>query len=216
MSRALIFVNGLLADPGQARSLARPDDVIFAADGGARHAIALGLVPVTILGDLDSLTPDEIKTFVEMGIHVLRYPPMKDETDFELALRHVIRANHHPILVLGAYGGRLDQSLGNLALIAAPEAIAAEVRLDDGITEAFFISSHGTLTGTVGDLVSLIPWGVPAEAVHTEGLSYPLSHETLQPFHTRGISNLMLGETARISLKQGLLLCVHQRKPSSG
>ncbi len=216
MSRALIFINGPLHDPELVRAMARPDDRIFAADGGARHALALGLTPIAILGDLDSLSPEEVKTYLGMGIHVLRYPPVKDETDLELALNHVIRGGHHPILIIGGYGGRLDQSLANLALLAAPEAIAAGARFEDGLTEAFFITSQAVLTGAPGDLVSLLPWGVPAEGIHTEGLSYPLGHETLQPFRTRGISNQMLGETAKISLKQGLLLCVHQRTVEIG
>ncbi len=212
MSRALIFVNSPLENPGAARAFVQPDDVIIAADGGARIALSLGLVPQAILGDLDSLTDAEVNVFEDMGVHILRYPPAKNETDLELALNHAIEAGYSPIVIIGGYGGRVDQSIANLALLSAPDAIQAGARFDDGVTEAFYISSSGVIHGQPGDLVSLIPWGVPTEGVLTDGLSYPLHRETLHPYRARGVSNQLLGATATIRLKRGLLLCIHQRK----
>jgi len=66
--------------------------------------------------------------------------------------------------------------------------------------------------GKSGDTLSLLPWGMPAEGVSTQDLVYPLNNETLLPYRTRGISNLMLAESAKITLKHGLLLCIHRRK----
>ncbi len=212
MSRAIIFVNSPLENPGAARACVQPDDVIIAADGGARIALSLGLIPKAILGDLDSLTEAEIKVFEDMGVHILRYPAAKNETDLELALNHAIQAGYSPIVIIGGYGGRVDQSIANLALLSAPDAIQAGTRFDDGVTEAYYISGSGVVHGQPGDTVSLIPWGVPAEGVLTDGLAYPLSRETLRPYRARGISNQMLGETATVRLKRGLLLCIHQRK----
>lgn len=212
MSRALIFVNGQLGDPGRARSIVQPEDVILAADGGARHALALGLIPSAIIGDFDSLTESEIRVFTDMDVHMLRFPRSKDETDLELALAHAIRAGYSPIIIIGAYGGRLDQLLGNIALLASPEALVADVRLDDGITEAFFVNAKAQIRGQAGETVSLIPWGGPAVAVSTDGLVYPLNKETLLPDRTRSISNQMLAKTARVSLAHGLLLCIHIRQ----
>ena len=86
------------------------------------------------------------------------------------------------------------------------------MRLDDGVTEAFCITGKATLYGQPGETVSLIPWGLPAEGVTTDGLVYPLNKATLLPYRARGISNQMLADTAKISVKRGALLCVHQRK----
>ncbi len=213
MSKALIFVNSPLENPGAARALAQPGDRIIAADGGARIALSLGLIPNTILGDLDSLTKAETQVFETLGVQILRFPTNKDETDLELALNHALQAAYSPIIIIGGYGGRVDQSIANLALISAPNAIQASTRLDNGITEACFISDSGLIHGQPGDLISLIPWGIPAEGVLTDDLSYPLNHETLLPHRSRGMSNQMLGKTASIQLKRGLLLCIHQRSP---
>lgn len=210
--RAVIFINSPLPDPAAARACIQEGDTLIAADGGARVALALGLVPQAILGDLDSLTEAEIRVFQERGVHILRYPPAKNETDLELALAYALRAGHAPITVLGGYGGRFDQSLGNLAVLSAPEAIQAGTRLDDGLTEAFFIAHEASLHGAPGDTVSLLPWGVPAEGIETDGLYYPLHSETLFPHRSRGISNEMLATTASIRLQRGVLLCIHQRR----
>ncbi|PWH14830.1 MAG: thiamine diphosphokinase [Anaerolineae bacterium] len=209
--RAVIFINSSLPEPGVARACIQPEDVIIAADGGARIALSLGLVPQAILGDLDSLTEAEIRVFEEMGVHILRYPPAKNETDLELALNYALRAGYFPILILGGHSGRLDQALANLALLSTAEAIQATARLDDGLTEAFFIATEGHISGNPGDTVSLLPWGLPAEGIETDGLCYPLHGETLWPHRSRGISNEMLGHTASIRLRRGLLLCIHQR-----
>ncbi len=214
MSRAVIFVNGELPDLGAARGLVHTDDFIVATDGGARYAIKLGLIPHVIIGDMDSLSEAEVRVFTDMGVNMLRFPPVKDETDLELALGHTLKAGHHPIVIIGALGGRLDQTIGNISLLSGPETLAVDVRIDDGLTEAFFVSGKASLRGTAGDTVSLLPWGNPAEGVSTDGLCYPLNQETLYPHRTRGVSNQMLAKKAQISLKSGILLCVHHREPS--
>jgi thiamine pyrophosphokinase len=212
MPRAIIFVNGEIPDLGAARAIIQPEDVIIAADGGARHALALGIIPSVIIGDLDSLSDAELRVFADMGVHILRFPPAKDQTDLELALSHAIKAGYRPIIILAALGGRLDQAIGNLALLADQDAIQHDVRVDDGLTEAFFITSKASVHGKAGNTISLLPWGVPAEGVSTQNLVYPLNNETLLPYRTRGISNQMLAETAKITLKSGTLLCIHLRK----
>ena len=211
MPRALIFANGDFSHPEITRSIVRPDDVIIAADGGARYALALGVIPSVIIGDLDSLTDTEVRVFADMDVHILRFPQAKDETDLELALLHALRAGYNPIVILGAFGGRLDQTLGNIALISNPEAIQSDVRLEDGITEAFFVTSKAEIHGTPGDTISFIPWSNPVEGVSTDGLVYPLNNETLFPYRTRSISNQMLAQTASVNLRSGLLLCIHIR-----
>ncbi len=212
MTRAIIFVNGMLPDVGAARQILEPDDFLIAADGGARHAIALGVIPNVIIGDLDSLSEAEVRVFNDMGVHILSFPVNKDESDLELALMHASRAGYSPVVIVAGLGNRLDQTLGNVALLADPDLQALNARLDDGLTEVFVITSQATVQGASGDIISLIPLGVPAEGVSTEGLTYPLNKETLLPYRTRGISNRMLADTAKIRVKRGVLCCIHQRK----
>ena len=212
MPRALIFVNGCIPDLEAVRRLMRPDDSLLAADGGTQHLLALGLTPSVIIGDLDSLNPDVQRQVERSGTRLFQHPRDKNETDFELALEHAVEEGYREILVIGALGGRLDQTLGNLALLSAPRLSSLDVRLEDGVEEAFFTRTRGEVQGAAGDLVSLLPWGAAVTGIVTEGLRWPLRDETLQPSKTRGISNEMLGGTASVTLKSGLLLVVHRRQ----
>ncbi|MCX6066714.1 MAG: hypothetical protein NT121_13305 [Chloroflexi bacterium] len=109
-------------------------------------------------------------------------------------------------------GQRLDQALANISLLSGPETSYVDVRIDDGVTEAFFVTTKAVIHGKPGDTVSFLAWGGPAEGVVCEGLAYLLHQETLLPYRTRSVSNQMLAEIAKVSLKHGLLLCVHIRK----
>ncbi len=210
--RAVIFVNGHLPDLEPARRLIHTGDTLIAADGGTRHILALGLLPSVVIGDLDSLTTEDRRRLEESDIEIRQYPGDKDDTDLALALQYAFESRYREILIVAALGGRLDQSLANLALLTDPSLAEINVRLDDGIEEAFFVRTQADVQGRPGDTVSLIPWGSEAEGVKTEGLRWPLRGETLCPDKTRGISNEMLGETAIVSLESGLLLCIHRRQ----
>jgi thiamine pyrophosphokinase len=211
MSRCIIFANGTLPDLDSARRLIRPDDLILAADGGTRHALDLGLVPSVIIGDLDSLTFD-LQPWTDLGTKLIQHPRDKNETDLELALDYAIQNEQTEIIVMAALGSRLDQTLGNLALLTNVQRSTFSLKLDDGVEQVFFCRAHSEVEGGRGDLVSLIPWGGDVRVVRTEGLRWPLSDETLHPHKTRGISNELLGETASIEIESGLLLIVHRRQ----
>ncbi len=211
MSRILIFANGQLPDMEKARSLLQPGDEVICADGGTRHALALGLNPALIVGDLDSVTGDELREAERRGAQVLRYSRDKDVTDLELALQKALERRPSSIRILAALGLRLDQTLGNLSLLSSPRLAGLDVRFEDGVEQAFFCRSQAEVSGRLGDLLSLIPWGGPVGGVHTAGLKWPLSGETLHPERTRGISNELLEPTVSIRISSGVLLVVHRR-----
>jgi thiamine pyrophosphokinase len=210
--RVLIFANGELPDLEAARKLILPDDLIICADGGTRHALALGLVPQVIIGDMDSLPGGfEPSTFRGEFIQVSED---KNETDLELALNHALSLHPHAIVIIAALGGRLDQTLGNISLITDPKLSTFDIRLNDGVEEIILCRDQAKVKGGNGDTVSLIPWGGEVSGVQTENLKWPLRSETLYPYKTRGISNEMLGEEASVKIKSGLLLIVHRVKNS--
>lgn len=213
--RALIFANGTVFHVEAVRALLRAGDYIIAADGGLRFVHALGLQPHLLIGDLDSITPEELNTMrLLSGVEVEQHPVQKNETDLELAIGAALAAGARTILILAALGGRLDMTLSNIFLLLLPELAGCDVRLEDGVEEVFLIrpGEGGTITGSPGDTVSLLPWGGPAEGIRTEDLSYPLRGETLLPERSRGLSNEMTSTRARVTLERGLLICVHTRK----
>jgi thiamine pyrophosphokinase len=211
MSRVLIFANGVLPDVQKARSLVRSDDFIICADGGTRNALALGLRPSLLIGDLDSLSAEERGKAESTGAEIISYPRDKNETDLELAIQHAVGLKPSSIVILAALGGRLDQTLGNLALLSDQRLAGLDVRLHDGLEEVFFCYGRCEVSGERGELVSLIPWKGAVKGISTEGLKWPLQNETLYPEKSRGISNELLGSKAAVSLSAGLLLIIHRR-----
>jgi len=211
MARIVIFANGLLPDIEKARQLIKPDDILVCADGGTEHALAMGLQPAIVIGDLDSMEMAD-RQKIDRVVKIIQHPHDKNETDLELALRYALEQKPSSILIIGALGNRLDQTLGNIALMSDPWLGVLSMRLDDGVEEAFFCRREAQVTGKGGDLVSLIPWGGAVSGVCTEGLRWPLHGEALYPEKTRGISNEMLNEQASIHIDTGLLLIVHRRQ----
>jgi thiamine pyrophosphokinase len=208
----VIFVNGRLRSAKKLATFLRPDDWLIAADGGLRHLRRLGLAPHLLIGDLDSITDEELGWAQANGAEVRRYPPAKDETDLELALQAAVQTGSPAILLVAALGGRLDQTLGNLFLLLRPELEGLDVCLEDGREEVFLIREQAEVHGRKGDVVSLLPLNGPALGVSTRALLYPLRDETLHPDGTRGISNVMQTSAAQVSLRAGLLLCIHTRR----
>jgi thiamine pyrophosphokinase len=208
MSRVIIFANGDLPNPEKARALLRANDLVIAADGGMRHALALGLTPSVLIGDLDSL-PEAFDPSTFDG-EIILFPKDKNETDLELAIQHALTLNPDHILILGALGGRMDQTLANIALLTDPQLSAFDIRLTDGVEEMFFCGNQAQVKGRSGDIVSLLAWGGEVTGVITSGLRWALQDETLYPDKTRGISNEMTDDVATVLIKSGLLLIIHR------
>ena len=211
MQRIVIFANGEIPDLDKARSLLRADDTIICADGGTRHALALGVLPKLIIGDMDSAARDQLQKLQDEDVPIELFSHDKNETDLELAINHAVELKPKQLIIIAALGGRLDQTLGNLALLTDLRLAAFDARLDDGVEEILICRDHAQVHGKSGDLVSLIPWQGPATHVQTENLKWPLRSETLYPDKTRGISNEMISDTASISIGSGILLIVHRR-----
>ena len=208
---ALVFANGELLDPEAVWKMAASASLLIAADGGLAHIQALGLKPDLLIGDLDSVTPEQINWAKEQGARVRRYPVDKDETDLELALQEAAEAGCDRITITAALGGRLDQTLSNIYLLNLPALTDLDARIDDGSQEVILIHHALDIDGRPGDTVSLLPLSPIVRCISTTGLKYPLTDESLIFYRSRGISNEMVSDRARVEILSGILLCVHKR-----
>lgn len=208
--KAVIFANGTIDNSDSAIS---GNDLIIAADGGTQHCLSLGITPDVVIGDLDSLTADNINELQIANVEIIRYPAKKDQTDLELALKLAIDRGADEIVVFGAMGGRWDMSIANILLPAEQNLSNATIRIIDGHHEIMLLRAGKEMIfhGEKGDIFSLIPLGRDALGITTIGLEYPLKDDLLRLGSSRGISNLFIENSATVSLKQGLLLCVHIR-----
>ena len=207
--RAIIFVNGELADPARVRHWVREGDDLIAADGGAHHAMAMGLRPRVIVGDLDSLEPEVVEAMAAAGVELEKYPAVKDKTDLELAIERAIRDGAAEIVLLGALGGRLDQTLANVLLMAHRDW-PATIHLVDANQIATVIHGGETmmLQATPGSTVSLLPLSAEVSGISYTGMLYPLDNATIALGSTRGISNEVVSHPATVRIGAGIALVI--------
>ena len=210
--RAIIFANGDASDPEIVRHWAAQSDLIIAADGGTRHALSVGVMPHVVIGDLDSLAESDRAQLDRSGVPLIVYPTHKDRTDLELALRHAQDQQATEIIIFSALGGRWDQSLANLLLLALPELAPVSTCIVDHQLAIQVIRDQAEINGRVGDTLSLIALKGDAHGVTIEGCEYPLNDATLPFGATLGISNVLAQPTARITVKQGQILALHTRR----
>lgn len=207
--RAVVFVNGVVNDYATLQRRLRPDDYLICADGGSRHCVELGLRPHVVVGDLDSTDNELLNRWAAAGTEIERHPPTKDQTDLELALERAVADGAAEVLLLGALGGRLDQTLANL-LISAQRPWPVPIRVADGaqVAELLRGGKELALTGAVGSTVSIIPLSAEVTGITYRGMRYPLENATLQLGSTRGISNEIVAHPASLSIARGILLVV--------
>jgi len=208
--KIILFANGELPKPkALAKKLGRADFLI-AVDGGLNHMIALNLEPDLIIGDLDSIDEDTLQLYRDKKTEIQKFPIDKDQNDLELAIQTAIGMNPQTIWIVAALGNRIDQTLANIFLLTRDDLRGIDTHLVDGKRDVFLIQENAILSGEPGQLVSLVPINGPVEGITTEGLKYPLNNGTLYPDQTRGISNRLIDSNARITIKNGLLLCIHK------
>jgi thiamine pyrophosphokinase len=212
MQKVLIFANG---EPNDGEMVQRAlhtghDAHVIAADGGARVAHFFGLTVHTVIGDMDSLPPNELKRLQARGAQILRYPPEKDHTDLELCLQHAAQQGANWIRIIGGIGGRFDQVLANVLLMTLPDLVGCDVELVAG-KQAIRLLPTGVhhIQGDPNDTISLIPIAGHVRGIRTQGLRYALIDETLHFGLARGVSNVMQAHVAQVQIQEGILLLVH-------
>lgn len=209
--KAVIIANGSIGNLERWQKEIRQADLLVAADGGATHARALGLQPDLLVGDADSLDRDTWLWLQTLDVALQQHPAAKDETDLELALLQVVEQGAEEILILGALGGRPDQALANVFLLAHPALAGHTVRILGPSYEIRLLRSgeKAIVSGQRGDTLSLLPLTSQAQGIHTRGLRWALSGHSLSFGLARGISNQMTADQAQIGLDKGLLLIIH-------
>ncbi len=203
---AVVIANGEFSPDASLALLWQRADLRVAADGGARNARAyLRAVPHVVIGDLDSLDPETRDWVAENNGEFIQRPVAKDETDLELGLLLARERGADRIAVLGALGGRVDQSAANLLLLSCwPEVV-----LRGPGAEMWAARRQAGIDGEAGDTVSLVAIDEKVEGIVTRNLLYPLHGETLERGATRGVSNVMTARQASVEWENGLLLIVH-------
>lgn len=214
MVQAVVVIGGGALSP-RALAAVRADAVVIAADSGLDHAVAAGLRPAVLVGDLDSISASGRMWAYAHETEIDEYPADKDLTDTELAIERALGVpGVRQLLLVGGIDEsgerRIDHQLATLLALGAPALAGLEsVRAVVGFT-AFSIlhpGRHCLLDVEPGQLFSLLALHGPCTGVTLTGARWPLADATLRGTEARGVSNEATGDT-EVSVGSGVLTVI--------
>lgn len=186
------------------------DAVVIASDGALDHALAAGVHPSVLVGDLDSVSPDALD-WAEQHATIDRFDPDKDHTDTELALRRAADLNPTRLVLLSGGGDRLDHTLAAITALGH-RSLTSIPTIDAWWGGQRLRILHGpgrtTLCLPVGSTVSLIALHGLCTGVTISGVRWPLEAADVAPGRGLGISNETTEPTVAISISTGVLTVV--------
>jgi thiamine pyrophosphokinase len=183
-------------------------DIVIAADSGVDSALALGLMPHMVVGDLDSISPAGLATVRNNDIEVMQSPTDKDFTDTELALRCAAERGSRNLFLLSPGGGRLDHAHGVTTALFHPDL--DHLHIQAAVGEAHVYVLHGgdsvEFHQPRAQLAALHAMNGVARGVTTHGLRWNLHNDDLEPWVSRGVSNEVVDDVAHVSVNSGALM----------
>jgi len=204
----LVFCGGVIEDYEKIKPYLFNRDILICADGGAKHLMALSLMPDWLLGDFDSIKRKDLEEFQKQGVKIVTYNTQKDFTDGEIGIDKALELGAREIFIFGATGGRMDHTLGNVFLLEKILDQGAFGTIITGKDEMMCTRDELILKGSLKHTISLLALDQEVEGIFTSGLEYPLKGESLFRGSTRGVSNTFVEREAKITVKNGTLLVV--------
>ena len=211
--QALVCTGGLAPSQLPPELIDTPATVIC-ADSGYHSALALGLHPHWLVGDLDSLTISE--RALAPGCRIERSPRDKDHTDSELALLKAQELGCTPITLIGGGGLRTDH------LLALVWLYEGSLFPDLWITDRARIHClNATRTAprnwrrsdlVLGEVVSLLPVGKAPWKLRSSGLRWSLNGVRWSRTNS-GISNYAVDTNVCIEVQRGRVLIMRHLPP---
>ena len=169
---AVILGNGEYPTHSMPETILIMAPYVVCCDGSADEHIRRGFTPDAIIGDGDSLSPDNKERFRTI-FHQIDDQETNDQTK---AVHFLLDQGKKTIILVGATGKREDHTLGNISLLLDYMKSGMEVRTitDYGV----FVPAKDTQTFAAhpGQQISIINFG--AKGLQGEGLVYPLSDFT--------------------------------------
>lgn len=207
MNEVVIVVTG--ADPLHADAVAHvpSDAIVLTADGGLDHALAAGLTPAGLIGDLDSISDDGL-AWAEAHATIHRAPRAKDRTDTELALGVAADLAPARIVLMAGVGDRLDHTIAAIGALGDPELTSVPV-VEGWWGGQHFHVLHGPgrlrLECQIGATISLIATHGAATGVSISGCRWDLDDADIAPLTGLGVSNEATSDDVEVTVSFGVL-----------
>ena len=203
------------SSPALVAALAAAANYIVAADKGADALFAASIAPQVFVGDFDSVGEKAAAWAHACAATDISFPAEKYATDLSLAIgcaAHEAARRGAPLdlTVTCATGGRLDQQLAVVGLLA--QAPAAAARLVEDSFEMRVLAPTGTPDWELEDAAPGQTFSVialaPGTRVDIQGAKWPLQNYSLPLLADLGISNVVERKGAKVTCKCGCLAVV--------
>lgn len=206
---AYVFLNGVMDSKNLFyKEILKDKKNIFCADGGLKYALSVGVVPLEIWGDLDSVDKNLVEKAEKMGSRVIEFDSRKDFTDGELIISEMEKRGFEKIVVLGGLGGRTDHLLTNLNLLFKFKNVVFLSEKE----KIFKVEKKMTIENEEGKTISFIPMSDTVEEITLTGFEYPLNKYTVKRGESICTSNIVRKSCAVIEFKEGKLLGIIENK----
>lgn len=202
MSFALVVCNGEPPDTKHLVARSHMASLVVAADGGIVPLLRAGITPDVLIGDLDSSFapfPEGVAVVVDQD---------QETNDLEKALNYLHSSRFANVLVLGATGLRLDQTLKNLSVLMQFYDKFELLHFEDQYCTIRIADRNTELALPVGTDISLFPLSGIVDDIVTHGLMYPLLNESLENGSRDGSSNVVVSNPVTIRYSFGILLLI--------
>lgn len=182
----VVLANGAFPQSEKALAFLRGAARLVCCDGAVNKAVARGVIPDYIVGDLDSIEPELKERFVDRLIRVSE----QESNDLAKALRFCISKAWQRIVILGASGEREDHLIGNVSQLAdfADKVESLQIVTDYG--RFLVATSSGVFPSYVGQQISIFSFD-PRQEFSSQGLKYPLCKLRLPRWHTATLNEAL-------------------------
>lgn len=203
--KCIIIGNGKAPSKKVVRFLTSKDySTILCADGGANSARKLNIIPNYIIGDLDSITPENKKYF-ELKSRIIKIKRQND-TDVEKCIKFALKKGYTDCILLGVIGDRLDHSFCNMGItIKFSDSIRIQIISDKSILS---VAKGEVIIKTLpGEVFSIYAFDNDTK-ITSYGLKYKLK-DTRLPFGKReSTSNVALRSEVSLKIKKGKIFII--------
>ena len=159
------------------------------------------------VGDFDSVSPEQIDLIRAYADEVCVLNPIKDDTDSESALSHVLALGYDHVIMCGALGGRSDHSLVNLRLVYLhPEVLT--LYDENNLIEAY---EKGEYSFAKDEWKYISFFTFDHAKISLTNMKYLLNGRILTPLDLYTLSNEVEKDPGILKIHEGRVLVIRSR-----
>jgi len=179
-------------------------NTLICADGGANSALKMNLIPYTIIGDLDSISPETLKEFKSVS-KIIKLKRQND-TDVEKCLKYAIKKNYDEALLTGVTGNRLDHTFCNLGIVLK---FSQNINLSLIAEDSFLKLYEGNVRLKTHPSETISIYGLNSKTkISSKGLKYKLKNIALPFGEKESTSNIATGDEVNLKITGGMVFVI--------